>query len=72
LNSITERLLDWFYSNEAHLHQWVDASVQNAHTFAVDPVTAIRSAGLQLDDELVCELESVARALRSVPSEGYD
>jgi hypothetical protein len=68
----TERLLNWFYSNQAHLYQWVDASAQNAHAFASDPVTAIRSAGLQLDDELICELENVASALRATSSQGYD
>jgi len=58
-----ERLLEWFQNNAPELHSWIQQSELNARWFARDPVAAIFCAGLQLDDELVCELEMAAQAI---------
>lgn len=58
-----DRLLEWFYRNELQLKAWVDCSEQNAQQFARDPIGALRSAGLSLDEDLVSEFEIAARAI---------
>lgn len=53
---------------EARLQQWIGRSAANARLFSEDPILAMRSAGLDIDDELICELErlmsGIARKLK--------
>lgn len=58
-----DRLLEWFYVNESQLKAWVERSEQNARQLACDPIGAVQSAGLTLDEDLVGEFEMVARAI---------
>ncbi len=44
---------------EDRLQQWLAASEQNARWFRRDPFSAMRAAGLSMDDELMCELERI-------------
>lgn len=44
---------------EERLQQWLAASAENAQWFQRDPFTAMRAAGLNMDDELMCELERI-------------
>ena len=44
---------------EDRLQQWLAASEQNARWFRRDPFSAMRAAGLNMDDELMCELERI-------------
>ena len=42
---------------EDRLQKWIGRSERNARWFQRDPLAAMRAAGLQIDDELMCELE---------------
>jgi hypothetical protein len=63
-----DRLIKELGRVEAHLQQWIGKSAANARLFSQDPIRAMRSAGLDIDDELICELErlmsGIARKLR--------
>jgi hypothetical protein len=54
---------------ETRLQEWISSSEKNAVWFRRDPLAAMRAAGLDIDDELMCELEAVmgglARKLKS-------
>ena len=53
---------------EGQLKRWISSSEQNARMFREDPIAAMRAAGLDMEDELICELErithGIARKLR--------
>jgi hypothetical protein len=44
---------------ETHLQNWIASSEKNAVWFRRDPLAAMRAAGLDIDDELMCELEKI-------------
>lgn len=54
---------------ETHLQNWIATSEKNALWFRRDPLAAMRAAGLDIDDELLCELETlmggIARKLKT-------
>jgi hypothetical protein len=54
---------------ENRLQEWIALSHKNASWFRRDPLAAMRAAGLDIDDELMCELETImgglARKLKS-------
>lgn len=66
LPSNRELLLDWFLKNHVQLTAWVGDSETHAHLMIMDPLAAIREAGLQIGDELIPELKSVAREIANV------
>jgi hypothetical protein len=53
---------------ETRLRHWLAGSEANAQLFRSDPITALRAAGVDLEDETMMELEmiaaSIARKLR--------
>jgi hypothetical protein len=53
---------------EGQLQHWINSSEKNARMFREDPIAAMRAAGLDMEDELICELErithGIARKLR--------
>lgn len=63
-----DRLIKELGRVEARLQQWIGKSAANARLFSEDPILAMRSAGLDIDDELICELErlmsGIARKLK--------
>lgn len=52
-----DRLVAELGKVEVRLQSWIGASDKNAKLFRRDPIAALREAGLQIDDELMCELE---------------
>lgn len=54
-----DRLMLELSKFEERLQQWLAASEQNARWFRRDPFSAMRAAGLNMDDELMCELERI-------------
>jgi len=48
---------------EGQLQSWISRSETNAQLFRKDPVSAMRSAGLSIEDDLICELEMIMRDL---------
>jgi hypothetical protein len=66
LPSNRELLLDWFLKNHVKLTAWVGESETHAQLIIMDPVAAIREAGLQIRDELIPELKSAAREIADV------
>ncbi len=63
-----DRLISELGRIEARLQQWIGRSAANARLFSRDPIRAMRSAGLDIEDELICELErlmvGIARKLK--------
>jgi hypothetical protein len=48
---------------EERLQEWISTSEKNASWFRCDPLAAMRAAGLDIDDELMCELEAIMGGL---------
>lgn len=48
---------------EDRLQEWISSSEKNALWFRRDPLAAMRAAGLDIDDELMCELEAIMGGL---------
>jgi hypothetical protein len=44
---------------EARLHNWIHGSPKNASLFQQNPAEALRAADLKLDEDLLCELETL-------------
>lgn len=59
-----ERLLDWFQQNRAQLDAWAAESGAHAILMLLDPLTAIREAGLVVPQDLIPELQRAAKAIR--------
>jgi hypothetical protein len=57
----TDRLMTELGKVEGQLQSWISRSETNAHLFRKDPVSAMRSAGLSIEDDLICELEMIMR-----------
>jgi hypothetical protein len=55
----TDRLIEELGRVEGHLQHWIKSSENNARMFRQDPIAAMRAAGLDIDDELICELEII-------------
>lgn len=53
---------------EEQLQDWLRRSPENARLFRRDPLAAMQTAGLNIDDEIILELErimaSIARKLK--------
>jgi len=55
----TDRLVAALGRHERRLQGWIATSKKNAELFRRDPVAAMREAGLQIEDDLMCELEQL-------------
>jgi hypothetical protein len=58
-----DRLVAELDKFEGRLQGWIAASDKNAQLFRRDPVTAMREAGLEIEDDLLCELEQLMRGI---------
>jgi hypothetical protein len=54
-----DRLVDELDRVEGPLQTWIAASGRNARLFRQDPMAAMREAGLEIEDDLLCELEQL-------------
>jgi hypothetical protein len=57
----TDRLMTELGKVEGQLKLWISRSDMNAQLFREDPISAMRSAGLSIEDDLICELEMIMR-----------
>jgi hypothetical protein len=48
---------------EEALQQWIKSSAQNSRFFRRDPIGAMRAAGLDIDDDIMLELETVTTSI---------
>jgi hypothetical protein len=55
--SYADPLLKALNQCESRLHAWIQGSPTNASLFQQNPVQAMRAAGLDLDENLLCELQ---------------
>lgn len=58
-----DRLIEELGRVEGRLQSWIGNSEENAELFRRDPIAAMRAAGLQIDDDLICELELVMNGI---------
>jgi hypothetical protein len=56
-------LLKALHNCEDRLHAWIQGSPNNASLFAKNPAEAIRAAGLDLDESLLTELETLMQGI---------
>jgi len=54
-----DRLVAALGRYEKRLQAWIAASEKNGRLFRRDPVAAMREAGLEIEDDLICELEQL-------------
>lgn len=54
-----DRLLQQLQESEAQLQRWIESSSGNARWFRKDPIAAMRAAGLEIDDDIMLELETI-------------
>ena len=52
-------LLCALHDCEARLHTWLQGSPKNASLFEQNPAEALRAADLNLDEDLLCELQTL-------------
>jgi hypothetical protein len=58
-----DRLLNQLDKVERQLQQWISSSPENAEWFRRDPLTAMRAAGLNLEDDIMLELELITNTI---------
>lgn len=58
-----DRLLDQLGKVEKQLQDWTNQSPKNARWFRRDPLGAMRAAGLDIEDDIMLELELIAKAI---------
>jgi hypothetical protein len=58
-----DRLLDQLDRVERQLQNWIGKSAKNAAWFRRDPLSAMRAAGLNIDDEIMLELELITKTI---------
>jgi hypothetical protein len=59
----TDRLIEELGRVEVRLQHWISSSERNARMFREDPIAAMRAAGLEIEDELICELERIMHGI---------
>jgi hypothetical protein len=57
--SYADPLLKALHECESRLHAWIQGSPSNASLFQQDPARAMRAAGLDMDEHLLCELQTL-------------
>ena len=58
-----DSLLDHLSKVEQDLQKWIGESPKNAALFRRDPLGAMRAAGLNLEDDIMLELETITRSI---------
>jgi hypothetical protein len=58
-----DRLLDHLNKVEQDLKKWIGDSKKNADLFRLDPLGAMRAAGLNLEDDIMLELEMITKSI---------
>jgi hypothetical protein len=58
---VADRLITELGKVEGQLKNWISQSETNAQLFRKDPISAMRTAGLSIEDDLICELEMIMR-----------
>jgi hypothetical protein len=58
-----DRLLDHLSKVERDLQKWIGDSKKNADLFRRDPLGAMRTAGLNLEDDIMLELEIISKSI---------
>lgn len=58
-----DRLLRHLNKVEQDLQKWIGGSKKNADLFRRDPLGAMRAAGLNLEDEIMLELETITKSI---------
>ena len=58
-----DRLLDQLDKVENQLQEWTSKSAKNARWFRRDPLGAMRAAGLDIEDDIMLELEIIAKSI---------
>lgn len=57
------RLISQLENVEEALQQWIKSSPDNSDFFHRDPIGAMRAAGLDIDDDIMLELETVTSSI---------
>jgi hypothetical protein len=58
-----DRLLHHLNKVEQDLQKWIGDSKENADLFRRDPLSAMRAAGLNLEDDIMLELEMITKSI---------
>jgi hypothetical protein len=58
-----DRLLNHLSKVERDLQKWIGNSKKNAELFRRDPLSAMRAAGLDLEDDIMLELEMISKSI---------
>ena len=58
-----DRLLLHLNKVEQDLQKWIGNSKKNADLFRRDPLSAMRAAGLNLEDDIMLELEMITKSI---------
>lgn len=58
-----DRLLHHLNKVEQDLKKWIGDSPKNADLFRRDPLGAMRTAGLNLEDDIMLELEMITKSI---------
>lgn len=58
-----DRLLDQLGKVERQLQEWIAKSPKNAERFRRDPLGALQAAGLNMEDDIMLELELIAKSI---------
>jgi len=58
-----DRLLLHLNKVEQDLKKWIGDSKKNADLFRRDPMSAMRAAGLNLEDDIMLELEMITKSI---------
>jgi len=58
-----DRLLEQLNKVENQLQEWTNKSAKNARWFRRDPLGAMRAAGLDIEDDIMLELEIIAKSI---------
>jgi hypothetical protein len=58
-----DRLLEHLSKVEQDLQKWIGNSKKNADLFRRDPLSAMRAAGLNFEDDTMLELEMIIKTI---------
>jgi hypothetical protein len=58
-----DRLLDQLDKVERDLKKWISSSSKNADWFRRDPLGAMHAAGLNIEDDIMLELETITKSI---------
>ena len=58
-----DRLMTELERIEEELREWTQSSPENQRLFEKDPLQAMRSAGLDIEDDIMLELQTITRSI---------